>query len=236
MLPEIACVSGLLQFWPIFVAGPNYSILKVGGDDFLRGRDSMKLLAKAITFGVAGIIAVAVGWYAKVALSTGSQSKFFAVKLVPQGNAPGELRAINNGKNCVNNWHEGCMLFEEDKIGLIKFYLPGSFNKVKDCDKAQSVITQVKLTTTGTDSKGDFTVFPLDDWIKNDAFPGVDVNDGIIYQETKDVARTQVWLVNMNSHPASEGHKQFWYEVTATDCASGETWVTDPRGENTGMN
>jgi hypothetical protein len=138
-------------------------------------------------------------------------------------------------------------LFEEDKVGVIKFYLPGNKYKIEKCPKAKHVITKVELTTTiddtkPNDQKGKFTgPFPLENWIRDDAFSDIDLDTGIVYQPASlDYARTQAWLVNMNSHEPP-GLKQFWYKVTATACAKNDegthdTWVTDPRGDNEGHN
>jgi len=199
----------------------------------------MNMMAKTMAFGGAGFVAAAAGWLLSVYISTGNQSEFYAIELVPQGQS-GTLK-VNKANQCKKNPHEGCLLFEEDKVGLIKFYLPGSKYKVENCTKAKAVITRIELTTTvksgsTNDEKGDFSV-PLDDWIKDYAFPAVDTATGVVYDADVSYARTQAWLVNMNSHNAKDGDKEFWYRVTATDCDNHElTWVTDPRGDNKGSN
>ena len=91
------------------------------------------------------------------------------------------------------------------------------------------------------EEKGDFNgPFPLADWLKDDAFSDVDLDTGIVYQAPSLAdARTQVWLVNMNSHEEPDVVKHFWYKVTATACEEKDgvraTWVTDPRGDNEGL-
>lgn len=199
----------------------------------------MNLMAKALTFGTAGIVAVAAGWFFHVYKTTDNQSITYSVELKPRNDGTLEVKKDNQ---CTKKPHKGCLLFEEDKIGVIKFYLTGSRIKSGKCPKADAVITKVELTATvdssiADEAKGDFTVFPIDPWLKNDAFADVDLDDGIVYEAAASIARTQAWIVNLNSHDADDGEKQFWYKVTATACGdSPRTWVIDPRGDNKGSN
>ena len=87
------------------------------------------------------------------------------------------------------------------------------------------------------DTKGNYGVNP-EPWLKDDAFPGAKT-DGEVYNVPVDSARTQAWLVNMNSHVATGTPKPFWYKVTATACEQNkdgtrDTWITDPRADNEG--
>lgn len=153
----------------------------------------------------------------------------------------GGILEVKKDNQCEKKPHKGCLLFEEDKTGVIKFYLSGSRINSKKCPKANAVITKIELTTTvdetvGDDSKGEFSG-NLDPWIKNFAFPDVNEVTGVVYEAPMAIARSQAWLINLNSHDASEGEKHFWYRVTATSCdESPTTWVTDPRGDNKGSN
>jgi hypothetical protein len=174
---------------------------------------------------------------------SGGQLETYSVKLKPT--AGGVLEITKSNKCKQGKEHPGCLVFEEDKIGLVRFYLKGSnkhkANKCPPDGSASKVITKIQLTATGAGGdaqavKGDFTVFPLPPWVENDAFPKVNLNTGIVYQAALADARTQAWLINMNSHDAG-AIKSFWYKVTATDCANpATTWVTDPRGDNEGLN
>jgi hypothetical protein len=174
---------------------------------------------------------------------SGGQLETYSVKLKPT--AGGVLEITKSNKCKQGKEHPGCLVFEEDKIGLVRFYLKGSnkhkANKCPPDGNASEVITKIQLTATGTGGdpqavKGDFAVFPLPPWVENDAFPTVNLNTGIVYEATLADARTQAWLINMNSHDAGT-IKSFWYQVTATDCANlANTWVTDPRGDNEGLN
>jgi len=167
--------------------------------------------------------------------SSALKSKTYGIKFTPVGNS-GTLRVDTANKGCKANPHNGCMYFPENTVGLVKFYLPGGQNNSKTCaDNVRSVITQVQLTTTGNASKGDYTVFPLDAWIKSEAFSAVDLNTGIVYEKDVNAAANQVWLLNQNANDPAAGEKTFWYKVTATDCNTpANTWVTDPRGRNGG--
>jgi hypothetical protein len=202
----------------------------------------MKGMTRVVGFGAAGIIAVAAGWYV-AATSYSSQLNNYLVELKP-GDA-GVLEVKHENK-CKTNGHKGCLLFEAGKVGLIKFYLPGNKYKIEKCSKAENVITKIELTTyvdatKPNAAKGVFTgPFPLPDWLRDDAFSNVKLDSGIVYEAPSlDDARTQVWLVNMNSHEEPDVVKNFWYKVTATACEEEDgihaTWVTDPRGENEGL-
>ena len=163
----------------------------------------------------------------------------YLVQLVPQGN--GILKVNDPNGKCKKQNHAGCLLFRQDTRGSITFHLPGFGKKSDNCQgNAQKVITKIELTTNAVENdpaKGDFTG-NLSAWIKNSAFNDVDLGSGIIYQaNSPDEAWTQRTLTNLNSHDAQEGEKQFWYRVTATKCGEPETtWVTDPRGDNEGLN
>ena len=130
------------------------------------------------------------------------------------------------------------MFFPENTVGLIKLYVQGGRNNSKTCATgARNVITKIELTATpgGNPNKGDFTVFPLPDWLKDEAFPGVVLATGIVYSEPVNQASNQVSLLNINANDPALGDKLFWYRVTAQNCTTpANTWVSDPRGRNGG--
>ena len=163
------------------------------------------------------------------------KSKNYGIKLVPLGTS-GELKVDSASNGCKANVHNGCMFFPENTVGLIKFFLPQGRNSAKTCaDGVRNVITKIQLTASGNASKGDYTVFPLPDWVKDEAFSSVDLNTGIVYSKPVGEAANQVWLLNANANDPKNGDKTFWYRVTATDCTNpANTWVTDPRGRNGG--
>jgi len=194
---------------------------------------------KALTLGVV-IAAIAGGLGTHFVIQNlGNQQSMYPIELTPD-NSSNVLEAVvtDSSKKCKQNDNKGCVQFDVDKVGMVKFYLPNSKYKTKSCKNNNEVITKVELTTTGSGDKGTFVGhLPLPAWIKENAFPSVDRSTGIAYQADLQQARTQVFLANMNNHDASEGTKTFWYQVTVTDCDDeSKQWVTDPRGDNKGMN
>ena len=94
----------------------------------------MNAMQRALAIGGIGILGAVVGFYgSKVVSKIGSQTKHYGIKLVPQG---GGVLKVDESNQCANNRnpHEGCLLFETDKVGQIKFYLPGSKFKLKKCE------------------------------------------------------------------------------------------------------
>lgn len=203
----------------------------------------MSALQRVVAMGVPALVGAAIVYFGFGSAITGSQLKYYAVEL--ETGSAGVLE-VKKGNECSNGKHKGCLDFAEDRVGLIRFYLKGNKNKIRNCDNSSvdAVITRIELTTTGEsdlpdDEKGDYSVDP-DPWLREDAFPGVQT-DGVVYEELPANARTQAWLVNLNSHDASEGPKPFWYKITATACEENDdgtrdTWITDPRGDNRGTN
>lgn len=216
----------------------------------------MNFATKVLAVGGIAILGILIGVFGvNVFTASGSQTKLYGVKLTPDGNS-GDLKVklSTNTKKCNKKVHDGCMLFETDKVGQIKFYVPGSAFEMRKCSgttpKAKNVITKIELAVVEKEadedyvpdgSKGDFNKTPLADWIKYDAFSAVNLANGIVYEAPWDKAATQVFLENLNSHNAELGVLPFWYRVTVTACNDEdgdgvhETWVTDPRGDNEGL-
>lgn len=174
------------------------------------------------------------------------------VKLVPQGDGR-TLKVVRDRDNqCRKGKHEGCLLFERDDLGRIEFYLPGSRHEVKNCLSAKNVITKIEVSANSVEddpeaSKGVFPgQLPSPLWLKENAFPALDRSTGIVYKAASlDLARTQEWITNLNSHPntidKADETKSFWYRVTVTACTENkdgtrDKWVSDPRGDNEGRN
>ena len=200
---------------------------------------------KNLIFGGIGFVGVAVfgGIVSTFLPLKDIDSVTYSVKLVPDKDS--SVLKVVAPYACNKGKHYGCMLFEQDKVGVIYFYLGGSRYKTRMCgDKSnpKQVITKIELTATGEGdndlaSKGDFNL-PLDliD-LQRDAFPKVKLADGIIYSATKDTGKTRVRLINSNGNAAEDGVMPFWYRVTATDCEDSTlTWIADPRGDNEGIN
>ena len=193
------------------------------------------------TAGGLGIGGVAAGFFVPLFFGASiTNINDYEVKLVPQGTS-GTLEVVKDNR-CNDKQHEGCLLFDVDKLGIVDFYLPGSKRKTKTCDDSDKVISRIQLTTTkgegGTaDDKGDFTELPLPNWIKNDAFPDVDLATGLVYEaDPSYTGKGRVRLVNLNRNSYVEDEvMQFWYRVTVTNCEDAtKTWTTDPRGDNEG--
>lgn len=165
------------------------------------------------------------------------------VMLIPQG-SEGNLR-VDKHNQCSKKMHPGCLLFRRGELSNIVFHLNGSRNEGKSCSdsKNKNVITKIELTATSAgkdtkDDKGDFDrTPPLPAWLK-DAFPAINLDTGIVFEASLDVARTQAWVLNLNNHENQPGEptviKSFWYKVTVTACDGSATWVSDPRGDNEG--
>ncbi len=195
------------------------------------------------TLGVGLVAALIVGAFGGYLVMREPGYKFgtYPVKLIPDNKSDVLLVEVeDSSKKCNRDNHPGCMLFEEDHVGVVKFYLGGSKYKTKSCKNSKKVITKIELTTMGTGDKGVFNdglgwVQP-DKWLKENAFPSVDLTTGIAYEAKKlDQARSLVLLSNMNNHDASKGSRTFWYRVTVSACDGGEgPWVSDPRGDNKG--
>jgi hypothetical protein len=195
------------------------------------------------TLGVGLVTALVVGAFGGSLVSNITGNKFgtYPVKLTPEDDGKLVAEVEDKSKKCKNNDNAGCMRFDKDANGVVKFYLDGSKYKSKSCKNSQEVITKIELTTTGEGNKGVFNdglgwVEPAV-WLKENAFPSVNLETGIAYEATLAEARSLVILSNMNNHDASEGEKVFWYRVTVSACeGSEEPWVSDPRGENKGVN
>lgn len=208
----------------------------------------MSILQKVLAFGGLGGAGIAAGVFLVTFLGfSGGQLQTYSVKLEPDGVNGGTLEVVKSNKCNQGKEYKGCLRFKEDKAGLVRFYLPGSkynFKKCKVNGGPSEVITKIELTATGI-AKGadaDTGVFappmnnPAQQWLKNEAFPSLDMTTGILYEATLANAGTQAWMLNMNSNPAGIV-KSFWYKVTATKCGDpATTWVTDPRGDNEGHN
>ena len=171
-----------------------------------------------------------------------------SVKLVPQEDRDNLKVPVYH--QCKKDTHPGCLFFERNTLVHVIFHLPGSKNQGKDCSETENVITKIEVTATAANegtsvNKGDFDrSTPLPAWLKENAFPDINLDTGIIYQEkVLDVARSRQLVTNLNNHlNPSEGTvevKSFWYKITVTACAENEdgthrTWVSDPRGDNEG--
>lgn len=181
----------------------------------------------------------------------GNNLEVYPVRLTTGHDSDGNNKlfvdADQNSQKCKSGKHPGCLLFKQDKVGTINFFVKNSKKKTRRCrdaDDNERVITLIELTTQGSGEKGDFKRddggLVLEPWLKKNAFPSVDLDTGIAYEaDPLGQARSRVFLTNMNDHEArdedgNEVTKTFWYRVTVSDCPGTETWVSDPRGDNKG--
>jgi hypothetical protein len=187
----------------------------------------------------------------------GNNLEVYPVKLTTDTNTDGKkivsVDVDDNNKKCKKDNHPGCLLFGQDKVGAINFYLKGSKRNTEKCKKddatpKRKVITKIELTTQEHGDDPDKGIFDGDSgwatpdkWLKENAFPSVDLTTGIAYEikpaDIEEMARTRVFLTNMNDHDAKEGTKTFWYKITVSQCDGKDgPWVSDPRGDNKGTN
>lgn len=195
------------------------------------------------------IVAIAALLFVGTANPVFGAAKDYDVMLTTQGQS-GTLKAhLGFGQSCAVNWHDGCMNFDVNTVGVITFYLPGPpdrltcVNPVDPNKVAKKVITKIELTDKplaggATGLKGDFSGGLADTWLKKYAFPQVVQSTGILYDVSVNDGLSRITLVNLNSHPWQSGvTKPFWYRITVTDCKPPHNiWETDPRGDNKGLN
>ena len=182
-----------------------------------------------------------------------SNVKDAVIDLNPTG--PGGPIDNPDGFN-VNTPNNGCIKGSGDKLGCVRF-APGQSGSIsfaingnstgRTCEQnAARVITKVQLTATdanpGTQpsDKGDFTVasYPMPTMFQTDAFPELDITTGVVWAADADnpaISRIEIQNLNTSTNPDPQG-ENFWYQVTVKRCSSNKYWVTDPRGENDGMN
>ena len=210
----------------------------------------------AFSVTVIGVTLVLIGWAASSGIAQAEVKEVENwVMLVPLGNGK-NLKvkpefADKKDNQCRKKKHAGCLFFQRGTLVHIAFRLPGPKDQDMHCPDAKNVITKIEVTATAADegpndSKGDFTgPFPLKGWLVDNAFPTVNPDTGIIYEASRNVARTQVFVTNFNDHDNSINDpdviNSFWYRVTVTACAKNKdgtdrTWVSDPRGDNEGRN
>ena len=150
------------------------------------------------------------------------------------------------GRSCNAGTHSGCLEFDVDTIGTITFQVRNNWQEQDSLTCPETippgrryrVITGIEVTatadTTNPSEKGNFLGGIDGTWLKKFAFPSADAEGYIYTVNSKDQGLSEVTVVNMNSHPASEGTKPFWYKITVKDCGSDAIWITDPRGDNQG--
>lgn len=104
-----------------------------------------------------------------------------------------------------------------------------------DCaGDAKWVITELRLATEGkpADQKGSNFGKEQPAWLA-EAFPGVDLSNGVLFDVPKSVGQTFLPVFNANQQV---GEKTIYYEVALTNCDSDddESYKTDPAWGNGG--
>ncbi len=152
------------------------------------------------------------------------------------------LQTYSNNRNCTkgSGARKGCVRFEQGTYGAIAFSLRnegGADDKKCGDQGVRWVITKVEGTVTGDlagQNKGSGWGASLPTWVRNSFYPLEDADNGILYEKSREEARTDVAFLNLNNHV---GEKDLWYRVTATSCESPfPTETSDPRVENDGLN
>ena len=97
---------------------------------------------------------------------------------------------------------------------------------------ADWVITQLLVSATGdedTEKGSNFgssqAAYP---WLL-EAFPNVKLSNGELFNKSKDQGVTFLPVFNANGHPAADGDKFIYYEITLSECGEeGDVLTTDP--------
>jgi hypothetical protein len=101
-----------------------------------------------------------------------------------------------------------------------------------ETDTADWVITRLRLSANGneTTEKGSGFGTSQPAWLQ-EAFPNVNLSDGILFETDKAHGVTFLPVYNAN---AQKGPRFIYYEVTLTNCADGSSLTTDPGWGNGG--
>ena len=163
-------------------------------------------------------------------------------------NNPGSfnINTPNNGCKKGSGQKLGCVRFAAGQSGTIIFAINGNAEGKTCAQNDARVITKIKLSATDSNpgpqpsDKGDFSAdsYPMPAMFETDGFPELDITTGVVWEANDDhsaISRVAIQNLNTSSNPDPQG-VNFWYEVTVKKCSSDTYWVTDPRGENDGMN
>ncbi|MDX2416700.1 MAG: hypothetical protein QNK19_04480 [Xanthomonadales bacterium] len=163
--------------------------------------------------------------------------------------SPGKFNITTKNQGCKKGRGEkdGCVRFGPNQSGYIIFAINGNSAGKTCAEHAARVISKIQLTTTDASpdkqlsDKGDFepTSYPLDRMFRDDGFPEVDITTGVVYEATyanPGISRVEIKNLNTSSVDDPQG-VDYWYQVTVEKCTNNPNkyWVSDPRGENDGM-
>ncbi|HLF30815.1 MAG TPA: hypothetical protein VI566_07265 [Xanthomonadales bacterium] len=156
--------------------------------------------------------------------------------------APGadKLMVHSPNQGCTHgSAGNGCVAFGKGELGTLTFQFRGN-QKYRDCHTtpaAEWVITRMQLSAQEDPATNkDQGVFggAQPDWLV-EAFPGVDAQNGLLYENTAAAATKTVTFINLNDHDSTQGEKVIYYQVTASRCdGAGQPIKIDPSVRNTG--
>lgn len=170
---------------------------------------------------------------------SGAKLRNYTVELKPKvGGKKNELQVKTKAQGYgKNDRKDGYVGFGEDESGFIILSLKGETpgDRCPDASNggdADWVITRVRLSASGDPEteKGEDFGDSQPEWL-DDAFPDVDLDNGVVYAADRKDASTTVVVDNDNDQ---RGEQDIWYEVTAEPCGEGEPAVTDPMVRNKG--
>lgn len=144
----------------------------------------------------------------------------------------------------------GCFRYLESQSGDIVFAINGNAPARTCAQHAVRVISKIQISATDADpgtlpsDKGDFTVspanYPLPGIFQTHGFPAINLNNGVVWEATStNPATSRVEIENLNSSANTNPQGViFWYQVSIEKCSDDPNryWISDPRGENEGMN
>jgi len=203
----------------------------------------MKIKLLMVVFLMAGLSACAPSQKA-VSNNVVTAFKNFGVSLEPKP-AQNTVKV----KSKAQGWNkggkkDGYVGYDTDETGWTFFVVKkedmGDFCKKEDeSGTAEWVITKLLVSASGDPATEKGTNFGDSQaaypWLKL-AFPNIDLSNGELFNENKDQGVTFLPVYNANGHPAADGVKFIYYEVTLSECSSDEELTTDPGWGNGGRN
>ena len=179
------------------------------------------------------------------------------IDLNPLGTAgpigsPGEFNITTVNQGCTKGSGDqlGCVHFGPNQSGTIVFATNGN-SPAKVCGQPGAVRVISKIQISATDAnpgtppsdKGNFQViapnYPLHQMFQDHGFTDIDLATGVVWEATNSnhaTSRVEVKNLNSSANPNPQG-VDFWYQVTVEECSTDPDryWISDPRGENDGM-
>ena len=146
-----------------------------------------------------------------------------------QSNVKVLAKAQGWNKNGKNNGYVG---YGPGESGLTLFTVKKEDLSDTCAGTAEWVITRMRLSSEGntTTEKGSKFGAAQPAWLQ-EAFPDVDLADGVLLDVSKEEGRTFLIVQNDN---AQAGYRFIYYELTLTRCSDGLALVTDPGWGNGG--